>query len=63
MIDPELLKRAPSPGRSLEKPALWNHAAGPSHVPALAALPGPLEWGKVGPQQPASGESRLMRFP
>jgi hypothetical protein len=32
MIDRELLKRAPSPGRSLEKPALSNHAAGSSHT-------------------------------
>jgi hypothetical protein len=60
MIDRELLKRGPSAGRKLEKTALRNHETCSSHVPALAALPGALERGKVGLQQPASGKSRFI---
>jgi hypothetical protein len=61
MIDRELLKCGRRAGRKLEKTALRNYETCFSHVPALAALPGALERGKVGLQQPASGKSRLMR--
>jgi hypothetical protein len=59
MIDRELLKREPSAGRKLNKATLRNREACSSQVPALSALPGLLERGKVGLQQPAYGESRL----
>jgi hypothetical protein len=59
MIGRKLLKRGPTPGCRLEKPALRLHAADASHVPGLAGLPDPLGPGNITLEQLATGESRI----